>query len=144
MGSLFAGLGISLALLAASIKIMKQAKRTSDKAKQGKLYRLAAIINLIAGAAAVGSNFFGVASGIAAHLPGALVGFAAVFCALGVFFDCIGKENYAGKGTVIIALFVPFLLVVAPLSVFGLDPGQLVNEVKSVTSEAGIVQTSGR
>jgi hypothetical protein len=143
MGTFFAGLGVSLALLAAALKVMKQAKRTNDKPKQGKLYRVAAILMLLAGCAAIGTNFSAFATTLASKLPGPLIAFAAVFCALGVFFDCIGKENFAGKGTVWIALITPLLLVTAPLSVFGIDPGQIVRDVRSVTTEANVVRANG-
>lgn len=144
MATLFAGLGVSLFLLAVVIRFMRQAKRTSDAKKKGNLYRIAAYIMLAAGFAAIGSNFQVFAVGIASHVPGALVGFAAAFCALGVYFDTIGKENYAGRGTVIVAAFVPFLLVAAPLAVFGINLPEVARDLKATIADAGVVKTSGR
>lgn len=144
MGTFFAGLGVSFALLAVVLRICRQAKRTSDAKKKGNYYRAAAFFALAASACAVGTNFQTFATGLASHLPGPLVGFAAMFCGLGVYFDCIGKENYAGRSTVTVAAFVPLLLVTAPLAVFGIDLGQAIREVKSTVQDAGVIKTSGR
>lgn len=124
--------------------IMRAAKRQTDKAKQGNLYRWAAICIAIASCSLIGSQFQLFATGVASHLPSGLVALAAVICAGLAIQDCWGKTNYAGKKTVIVAAIAPILLVSAPVSLLGIDPGQLVREVKTVSTQSGIVQTSGQ
>lgn len=140
---LLAGLTLTAVCLAVALKLMKHAKRVKDRQKAPKLYRIAAIVMFLGGCGAVGTNLSGVATSVASHLPAALVVFAAVFCALGVVLDCIGKENHAGRGTVVIALFVPLLIVVAPVSLLGINPDDLVASVRDVTQQSQVVQTTG-
>ncbi len=138
LGSTFALVMGGLAWL-----VMRSAKRSTDKAKQGNLYRIAAWMVFVGSCSLIGSQFQHFATGIVSHLPAGLVVLAGVVCG-GIFFaDTIGKTNYAGKKTVIIAAIAPMLLINVP-TLFGLDPAQLVREVKSVTTDAGIIQTSAR
>lgn len=134
MGHVFAGLTFTAVFLAAGVVLIRKRKAP----------RVAAILTFIAGCGLVGSWFQGFATKIAAALPPALVAFAAVFCALGFAIDCWGKQNHAGKATAIIGFVVPLLVVVAPVSLLGIDPGDLVQDVKGVTQDTQIVQTTVR
>lgn len=136
----------TFALIGAGVTwlLMRAAKRQNDKVKQGNLYRWAAICIAIASCSLIGSQFQLFTAGIASHLPAGLVGLAALICAGLAIQDCWGKTNYAGKKTVIVAAIAPLLLAAAPVSVLGIDPGQIIRDVKTVSTEAGIVQSSGQ
>lgn len=144
MGQIFAGLGFTAVCLAIGIRLMKHAKVVKDKDRTAKWYRAAAIVMALAGCGLVGSWFQGFATTIAAVMPGPIVGFAAVFCGLGVFLDCWGKDNHAGRGTAIIAFIAPLLIVLAPVSLLGINPDDLVKGVKDVTQQAQLVGPGDR
>ncbi|TMR97509.1 hypothetical protein [Nonomuraea basaltis] len=86
----------------------------------------------LAGFGTVGTFFESLITGLATRLPGAVVGFAGVLCVIICFGDCWGRRNHAGRPTAVVALITPLLLVVMPVSVFGVDPDQLVRDVKQV------------
>jgi hypothetical protein len=134
VGQIFAGLTFTAVFLAVGIAMMRRRKAP----------RIAAIIMFLAGCGLVGSWWQGFATKIAAALPGALVGFVAVFCAVGFFLDCWGKQNHAGKGTAIIGFFVPLLLVVMPVSVLGINPDDLIKGVKDITQQSQMVTSGAR
>lgn len=134
MGQIFAGLTFTAVFLAVAIAMMRR----------GKAPRVVAILMFIAGCGLVGSWFQGFATKIASALPGALVGFVAVICAVGFTLDCWSKQNHAGKSTAVIGFFVPLLLVVMPVSVFGINPDDLVKGVKEVTQQSQMVSTGHR
>ncbi|MEV4753013.1 hypothetical protein AB0K21_42280 [Streptosporangium sp. NPDC049248] len=134
MGQIFAGLTFTAVCLAIAIAMMRR----------GKAPRIAAIIMFVGGCGLVGSWFHGFATKVASVLPGALVGFVAFFCAVGFVLDCWGKQNHAGKGTAIIGFFVPLLLVVMPVSLFGIDPDELVEGVRDITQQSQMITTGGR
>lgn len=139
MGQMFAGLSLTAVFLAVGLRVMKKAKLAKDVNKKAKWYRAATIIMFVAGCGLVGSWFQGFATTVAGVVPGPVVGFAAVFCAVGVLMDCWGKDNHAGRGTAIIAFFVALLVVVAPVSLLGINPDQLVAGVKDVAQNSQIV-----
>lgn len=133
MGQIFAGLTFTAVVLAVSIAMMRR----------GKAPRFTALLMFTAGCGLVGSWFNGFATKVASVVPGPLVGFLAAFFAVGFILDCWGKENKAGKSTAIIGFLVPLLLVVAPVSVFGVDPEELVKGVRDVT-QSEMITTGGR
>lgn len=134
MGQIFAGLSFTAVFLAVAIAMMRRHKAP----------RIVAILMFIAGCGLVGSWFQGFATKIASALPGALVGFVAVICAVGFFLDCWGKQNHAGKSTAIIGFFVPLLLTVMPVSVLGINPDDLVQGVRDITQQAQVVNSGRR
>ncbi|GAA4931722.1 hypothetical protein HD597_012893 [Nonomuraea thailandensis] len=144
MGQIFAGLGFTAVFLAIGMRLMKQAKFIKEDKRRAKWYRAAAVIMFIAGCGLVGSWFQGFATTIAAVVPGPIVGFLAVFCGLGVALDCWGKDNHAGRGTVMVAFIAPLLIVLAPVSLLGINPDDLVNGVKGVTQNAQLVKPGGQ
>jgi protein-S-isoprenylcysteine O-methyltransferase Ste14 len=144
VGQIFAGLSFTAVFLAVGIRLMKHAKTLKETNRKPKWYRAAAIVMFIAGCGLVGSWFQGFATTIASVVPGPLVGFAAVFCALGVLLDCWGKDNHAGRGTAIVAFIAPLLIVLAPVSMLGINPDELVHGIKGVTQNAQLVGQSGR
>jgi cytochrome bd-type quinol oxidase subunit 2 len=143
MGQIFAGLTFTAVFLAIGLRLMKQAKTLRDAQRSAKWYRAAAVVMGVAGCGLVGSWFQGFATTVASVVPAAIVGFFAVFCALGVALDCWGKDNHAGRGTAIVAFFVPLLIVLAPVSLLGIDPDELVHGVKQVTQNSQLVTTGG-
>ncbi|WP_329430937.1 hypothetical protein OG339_48150 (plasmid) [Streptosporangium sp. NBC_01495] len=141
MDYLLAGLSLTAAFLALSMRLMKHAKFIKEAARQAKWYRAAAIAMAIAGAGVVGTNIQGFATSIASMIPRPLTIFVTVLCASGVVLDCWGKDNHAGKGTAVIAFFVPLLLVIAPVSLLGINPDELVRGVKDFAGKIEIVST---
>lgn len=129
MGQIFAGLTFTAVFLAIGIALIRRRRAP----------RIAAVAMFVAGCGLVGSWFQGFATKIASALPGPIVGFVAVLCTVGFILDCWGKQNHAGKSTAIIGFFVPLLVVVAPVSLLGINPDDLVTGVKNITQQSQMV-----
>lgn len=134
MGQIFAGLGFAALFLAIGILLIWKKKAP----------RVAAWSMFLAGCGLVGSFFGNLFVSIAAKIPGEIIVIAAVICAGGFFIDCWGKQNKAGKVTAILGLVAPLLIVAAPISLFGVAPGSLIQEVNSVTRDSGVVRAGVR
>lgn len=141
MGELFAGLTVTSVFAAIAFKLLGHAKRQQDQTKQGKVYRWTAIMAFVGACTAFGSTIQTIIANVAAHVPAPLVVFFGIVCLLTVILDCWGKNNFAGRKTVMAAAIAPILIVAVPVAMFGVSPATLVSEVKSMTADAGVVQS---
>lgn len=130
MGQMFQGLTYAAPFLALGILLIWKKKAP----------RVAAWSMFLAGCAMVGTWFNSLVAAIVNSVPPAAVIVAAILCGGAFILDVWGKNNHAGKVTAIVGLIAPLLIVTAPLSFFGIDPGDLVKEVNSVTREVTVVK----